>query len=421
MNRLIQSNQQLIGLSITLLLASLPLPFAFINIAFGLLVLAVILNYKQLHFKFSYALLIPIVYYFLCVGSLSWTIEAKETGKYLSKGLFFLALPILFSFVPKLKIEKRQVIFNNYSYLMTIATIFYLLRALYRFIKTGESHYFFYHDLVTLEVNAIYISLFVSFAFINLFVKKNKNGYDYLAIFLLFSVLILLSSKNVIFITLLSVVVSFFFKNSILKKKNFLLILGALVILMIPLSSKLKERFDLEIQNTTQNITLENGIVNVSIKNAWEQKTFGAEYYLNGTAFRLYQIRLFKEFLEENNMFWTGLGASAAQGKIIEKQRNNKLVDYFGKLNFHNQYIQSFAELGLFGFVLLLTMVIFNWVVAIRNKDFIYLFFTILTTSIMFTESLFQRQRGVVFFVLLYCIFHTISYETKNRVAKEKQ
>lgn len=421
MNRLIQSNQQLIGLSITLLLASLPLPFAFINIAFGLLVLAVILNYKQLHFKFSFALLVPVLYYILCVLSLLWTVETKETSKYLSKGLFFIALPIVFSFLPQFEKEQRQKIFNNYSYLMTLIAVFYLLRALYRFVQTGESHYFFYHDLVTLKVNAIYISLFVSFAFINLFVKKNKNGYDYLAIFLLFSVLILLSSKNVIFITLLSVVVSFFFKNSILKKKNFLLILGALVILMIPLSSKLKERFDLEIQNTTQNVTLENGIVNVSIKNAWEQKTFGAEYYLNGTAFRLYQIRLFKEFLEENNMFWTGLGASAAQGKIIEKQRNNKLVDYFGKLNFHNQYIQSFAELGLFGFVLLLTMVIFNWVVAIRNKDFIYLFFTILTTSIMFTESLFQRQRGVVFFVLLYCIFHTISYETKNRVAKEKQ
>ena len=407
MNKLIQSNQKLIGLSITLLLASLPLPFAFINIAFGLLVLAVILNYKQLHFKFSYALLIPVVYYFLCVGSLSWTIEAKETSKYLSKGLFFLALPILFSFLPKLKIEKRQAIFNNYSYLMTIATIFYLLRALYRFIKTGESHYFFYHDLVTLEVNAIYISLFISFAFINLFIKKNKQWYDFLAVFLLFAFLILLSSKNVIVITLLGIIISFFYNKSILKKKNILLILGVLVILMIPLGSKIKERFDLEIQNTTENVKLENGIINVSIENAWEQDSFGPQYYFNGTAFRLYQIRLFKEFLNEDHIFWTGYGASASQDKIIEKQKINKLVEYYGTLNFHNQYIQSFAELGIIGVILLCLMVVFNWIKAIKNRDFVFLFFTILTTSIMFTESLFHRQRGIVFFILLYCIFHS--------------
>ena len=407
MNKLIQSNQKLIGLSITLLLASLPLPFAFINIAFGLLVLAVILNYKQLHFKFSYALLIPVVYYFLCVGSLSWTIEAKETSKYLSKGLFFLALPILFSFLPKLKIEKRQAIFNNYSYLMTIATIFYLLRALYRFIKTGESHYFFYHDLVTLEVNAIYISLFISFAFINLFIKKNKQWYDFLAVFLLFAFLILLSSKNVIIITILGIIVSFCYNKSILKKKNILLILAVFFILMIPLGSKIKERFDLEIQNTTENVKLENGIINVSIENAWEQDSFGPQYYFNGTAFRLYQIRLFKEFLNEDHIFWTGYGASASQDKIIEKQKINKLVEYYGTLNFHNQYIQSFAELGIIGVILLCLMVVFNWIKAIKNRDFVFLFFTILTTSIMFTESLFHRQRGIVFFILLYCIFHS--------------
>ena len=91
----------------------------------------------------------------------------------------------------------------------------------------------------------------------------------------------------------------------------------------------------------------------------------------------------------------------------IEKQKINKLVEYYGTLNFHNQYIQSFAELGIIGVILLCLMVVFNWIKAIKNRDFVFLFFTILTTSIMFTESLFHRQRGIVFFILLYCIFHS--------------
>ena len=58
---------------------------------------------------------------------------------------------------------------------MVIATIFYLFRAFFRYLKTGDTDYFFYHSLVTLDVNAIYVSLFIAFAFINLFVKNVKK------------------------------------------------------------------------------------------------------------------------------------------------------------------------------------------------------------------------------------------------------
>jgi len=391
---------------ITLLMITLPLPFGFINVSFALFVIATLLNYKKLQFKFSLALLIPVLFYLLCAVSLLWSINQKDTAKYLSKGLFFILLPILFSFLPKIELKKRDIILNNYSYLMVLATIFYLFRALYRFIKTGESHYFFYHDLVTLEVNAIYISLFISFAFINLFVKKSKKWFDFISIFLLFSFLILLSSKNVILITLLGISLSFLYNKFVLKKKNILLILGAFIILMIPLGSKIKERFELEFQHTSENVVLENGVFNVSLKNAWEQENFGENYYFNGTAFRLYQIRLFTEFIDENQIIWTGFGASAVQEKIKEKQYQYGLIDYYGDLNFHNQYIQSFTELGVFGLIILIMMILISWIKAFKNGDFVFLFFCLLMTSIMFTESLFHRQRGIVFFMILYCLFH---------------
>ncbi len=143
------------------------------------------------------------------------------------------------------------------------------------------------------------------------------------------------------------------------------------------------------------------------------KKDFGPEYYFNGTAFRLYQAQLFKEFLNEYPIFWKGFGASAGQGKIVQKQQENHLVDYYGTLNFHNQYIQSFAELGIFGLILLMLMVSYNWIKALKYNDFVFLFYAILTTSIMFTESLFHRQRGIVFFILLYCIFHRTNQNKK--------
>ena len=291
---------------------------------------------------------------------------------------------------------------------MVIATIFYLLRAFFRYMKTNDVYYFFYHDLVTLDVNAIYVSLFIAFAFINLLIKKNKKWFDFICISLLFGFLILLSSKNVIIITLLGVFISFIFHRTIFTKKNTIIALVGFGLLIIPLGSKIKERFDLEFQNTTENVLLENNTINVSLKNAWEQNVFGHQYYFNGTAFRLYQIRIFKEFLEEDNIFFTGYGANAEQSKIKAKQIHYNLYDYYGDLNFHNQYIQSFSELGVVGFLLTVAMVIANWIKSIRTKDFIFFFYTLLTTSIMFTESLFERQRGIVFFILLYCIFQQI-------------
>ena len=106
---------------------------------------------------------------------------------------------------------------------------------------------------------------------------------------------------------------------------------------------------------------------------------------------------------------------SAEQPKIKEKQLHYKLYDYYGDLNFHNQYIQSFSGLGIFGFLLTVAMVIANWVKSIKTKDFIFFFYTLLTTSIMLTESLFQRQRGIVFFILLYCIFnHTYNKKSHS-------
>ena len=392
--------------SLALLLASLPLPFAFINITFGLFVLSVILDYKRLKFQFNSSLILPILFYLLCALSLLWSINPHDTSKYLSKGLFFIALPLLFLFIPKITKERRTKIFNNYSYLMVIATIFYLFRAFFRYLKTGDTDYFFYHSLVTLDVNAIYVSLFIAFAFINLFVKKSKNWIDFICIPLLFGFLVLLSSKNVIIITLLGVFISFIFQRGLFTKRNTVIVLIGFGLLLIPLSSKIKERFDLEFQNTTENVKLENNIINVSLKNAWEQKSFGHEYYFNGTAFRLYQIRIFKEFLEDDHIFFTGYGASAEQSKIKAKQLHYELYDYYGDLNFHNQYIQSFSGVGIFGFLLTVAMVITNWIKSIKTKDFIFFFYTLLSTSIMFTESLFQRQRGIVFFILLYCIFH---------------
>ena len=398
--------ENLIDISLGLFLASLPLPFAFINITFGLFILSCILSYKELKFNLNKAILLPIAYYLLCVISLTFSINQHETGKYLSKSIFFLIVPLCFLFLPKINIKRRNFIFDIFSYAMVFASIFYLIRATYRFITTGDSDHFFYHSLVSLKVNAIYVSLFIGVAFIYLVNKSFKKNYEYIFSIILFAFLILLSSKNVIIITLIALLFFIFKTIRLNKKKPVLILLIIIGLFTIPLSKKIYERFQLEFVNTQENIVLEDGVINVSHKNAWVQEKFDNNHYFNGTAFRIYQIRVFKDIISENNKFITGYGASAVQQKIKAKLLNDGLVDYYIELNFHNQYLQSFATLGILGFLLLLSIQIISWVKSIKRKDALFIYFTLLVTSIMFTESLFERQRGIVFFVTLYCIFH---------------
>ena len=397
-----------IQLSLGLFIASLPLPFAFINITFGLFVISCILSYKSLQFKSNMALWLQIIYFIICAISLIFTVDTQETLKYLSKGIFFLLLPFSFLFIPKFEKKERDQIFDISSYTMTLVSIIYLINAAINYFQTGNINHFFYHDLVTLDVNAIYVSLFVAMAFIHLLLKQRKKKFEYLLLLILFSFLILLSSKNVIIITCLATVFFGFRMIKFKPKKKIILPILLILLCTIPLSQKIYERFQLEFTNTTENTIIEDGVINVSIQNAWNQEKFSPNYYFNGTAFRVYQTRIFNEIMQEDERYFTGYGAAAVQNKITNKIIDDDLPEYYTELNFHNQYLQSFSTLGVLGFIILVLMHISNGIKSIQFKDSYFLFFTILTISIMFTESLFERQRGIVFFIIFFCIFHQL-------------
>ena len=84
----------------------------------------------------------------------------------------------------------------------------------------------------------------------------------------------------------------------------FLLAVGALFL------GKLKDRFLVEYNaNTAKSITTDvisnsnQGVHNVSMKEAWSNKTFSPNDFFSGTAFRVYQTRLFFEFLKRRTHF----------------------------------------------------------------------------------------------------------------------
>jgi O-antigen ligase len=59
----------------------------------------------------------------------------------------------------------------------------------------------------------------------------------------------------------------------------------------------------------------------------------------------------------------------------------------YQKMNFHNQYVQNFANLGVLGFLLIVMMQFVTVKNAIKTKDFMHFAFAFLMISLFLTES----------------------------------
>ncbi len=187
---------------------------------------------------------------------------------------------------------------------------------------------------------------------------------------------------------------------------------------------EVKERFLIEyetafIDNTLNDkLTVEKQIYNVSINEAWNKKDFHQNSFFPGTAMRIYQIRIFTEMVAQNPMMLlTGFGLESSQQYIEKKAKEHNLNPKYAEFNFHNQYVQTTAEMGVLGFLVLIAMLYTNLKNALKHKDFLHIAFSITMLMLFLSESFFCRQRGIVFFVVLYGLFN--AYDDSKQTVEQ--
>jgi O-antigen ligase len=417
-------------LFVLLALLCIPLGYAFNSLSLALLIIITLINFKKADFSFKNYLIFPIVLYLLMLLSLTWSIDTDRTIAAILKELPLLLFPICFLLFRTFSDDEKQKIIKGFSYGMVAFAVFYLINASIRFLSSQDTSVFFYHELVTKDVNAIHVSVYMSVSFFYFLVKPIKTNWDKLALAVLFLMVFLLSSKNivVVFIGLLGYYYLFFSKTAKkLRLRN--LILAIVILLSLPFIGKVKERFKQEYEtimtDSSVNDVINKGsetVYNVSIKQAWNNDTFKPNDFFPGTAFRVYQFRIFTEFLQEEAIFWKGFGLDASYSKIEEKGvqyhlfLGNQYQEGYQKMNFHNQYIQVFAELGIFGFLLLIIMLALTIRNGIASKNYFHIAFSVLMIFLFITESFLWRQRGVTFFIVMYCVLNT-KIKTEKTIA----
>jgi O-antigen ligase len=130
------------------------------------------------------------------------------------------------------------------------------------------------------------------------------------------------------------------------------------------------------------------------------------------TNHRVYLWRYGAEVIQEN--FWLGTGTGAADDALNEKLENCEAPFWNGQrtytlseknYNYHNAFIQHFAAHGIVGFLLFSLMFIGPFIYFRGRLEPLAAAFLVLSLISFLTESMLERQAGVLFFSFFYSLF----------------
>jgi O-antigen ligase len=110
------------------------------------------------------------------------------------------------------------------------------------------------------------------------------------------------------------------------------------------------------------------------------------------------------QLIKEN--FWLGTAPSNLNEELVKKYR--ELGFEFAlknELNSHNQYLETLAGLGILGFLSLIFIMGYSFVISIQQRNYL-LFFLMIILSINFLfESMLNRMAGILFMMFFMSLF----------------
>lgn len=125
------------------------------------------------------------------------------------------------------------------------------------------------------------------------------------------------------------------------------------------------------------------------------------------------------ELIQENPLIGTGTG-DIKDELIVKYEAAGMTGAMENKLNVHNQYLQVFATLGVFGFLAFLMAFVLPTIKSIKEKHWVYLVFLTVFLLNLLSESMWEKQDGMVFYAFLNALlFFHFQPNEQNRYKTE--
>ncbi len=361
-------------------------------------------------------------YFLLTVIALSYSNDLKYGVFQIQEKLSMLFFPIFLMGSNKIIKQNFNTVFIAFILGNIVASIYCLANALFISVvhENGVSILRYTHwlsmqdysfwDLVNMRVS--------NFSYTYLSILKHPA---YFTMYLLFSICILAYlmrkkwiKKKWIKIAAYTLILYFSFIIYLLQSRAGLISLAFVffLIILIEIQSNLKKRYFILIIA----VTVIFGFVILSSSKIDKNISELKEIYINPTSFSLnnsdtrFQLWYTSIQVIKDN-FWFGTSPANLTDQLVIKYKELGFKSAEKEqLNSHNQYLETFAGLGIFGFISLIFILIYGFVISIKKHNYL-LFLLILIISFNFLfESALNRMAGILFmmFFISLLIFANI-------------
>ncbi len=388
----------------------LPLSIRFSSMAIAFLALLIIVKFIIKPFSISKKQLLSISLFFVLfllffLSLLTNYIDFSSFWAELQKKLALVFVPIMYllSKLPSSEIRKYSVRGLLASMLLSGLALF--IKFIYLFPTNSIEDVVYHNFTEPLQLGAIYYSLFlfvIIFLLIDERIEPDLKKYRIYLIPFFFLLMMLAASKLFILATIPFLIWQLF-KISKIKSSTKLLILLPIILISLVVIYPVGYRI-MELKNTNIDIVKQDSYTNVT--------------QFNGLTLRLVQWKFALEILNEHKAWFSGVGISNKQDLLDQKYISSGM--YIGSekpgdrgflgYNFHNQYIETLVGIGIPGMILIL-LIFFK---AFVSKQLFSLPVYYILVLFFITESVLDRQVGIVFFSLIFTSF--INDPTEKKV-----
>lgn len=357
---------------------------------------------KWKRIKAKKVILFLLGYYLLHAFGLFYSEDGSYGGRVISLKISLLLFGVVWTVV-KLSKEQRRKVLIAFVLATFAASFIDLLLASMRYLESGNAMEFLYHNLSVVFPNkkhylSIYytLSIFIAAYFLIRSSKLKAKLVNLLVIFWFMGMVVLLGARaQLLAIVLVGTILCF----AELKKRvrgwkiwGYTTALFAVLVTVIALNPvtrpKVVESLD-EIQQFVAPVGGKNTNPRAYIWDYGVQQIQSQSLLLGaGTGDAVHELQ--ERMKECDIQFWIG------DGHYLLRDKN---------LNYHNQFMESLATLGILALILLLLILILP-LFQLKKQNAVFWMFLILMLISFQTESVLERQAGVLFFAFFYPFLH---------------
>lgn len=338
---------------------------------------------KSINFKIFFIYSSLFLFYiisFIYSKNFNYGIKKIETS------LSLLIFPILFFIFLKnyvINFEKLKTItlhsisIGSFVYSLIIIINFFIYKDPYVifpntvYIRASVEH------IYLIGQHPIYSSLFLGIGLITSIsvLTENRKWYFLIAIIINLLLVLMLASKSTIMGLFISALIILFLKGYRKTIAAFLIIFILGLVFLPTINQRISEIFN--------------------------SKTYEVVDKNNSTSIRIGLFKSSITLLKDNWFLGVGIGDVKDEVSKIFNENFNGVGNY----NTHNQYLGIWLGTGILGLLAFLYMLVYNFKLAIKNNDLLFLSILMFFSINLLTENLLERQSGVILFAFLINFF----------------